>query len=131
MTHADLTQVYDDGLEGTKDFEVYKTFSPTTFTDVKNIFDRNQVINDLKNDTKFVRQVDTINEVLDGTSTAMDIISRISFDFDFEVDAPKVSFQVKAEVLFPVSEHAQVKIQFIYQYVIEFRSAGVEVDTFL
>lgn len=132
MTHADLTQVYDDGLEGTKDFEVYKTFSPTTFTDVKNIFDRNQVINDLKNDTKFVRQVDTINEVLDGTSTAMDIISRISFDFDFEVDAPKVSFQVKAGVLFPVSEHAQVKIQFIYQYVIEFRcSAGVEVETFL
>lgn len=130
MKHADLNEVYDDGNELTDDFKVYQKYTPTAFTNLRNEFSEKEVVRGLKNDERFIAQVDAIREALNvdvGIST-MDIVSHLSVDFSFSVNAPKVNFQVKVGVLFPVTDESQVKIEFIFQYTIEFRcAAGIKV----
>ena len=134
MKHADLNEIYDDGDESTSDLNVYQEYVPAAFTGLKNEFNEKEIINELKKDEKFLSQVDAVREALGtdvGVST-MDIVSHLSFDFSFRVDAPKVDFQVKVGVLFPLDDYTQIKIEFIYQYSISFRcSAGIKVKRML
>ena len=130
MKHADLNEVYNDGTNTA--FDVYQTYTPTAFTEVQNIFDKKQVVNALREDERFIAQVDAINKALGNTTTVMDVISHLAVDFTFKVDAPTVMFQVKVETFFPLSENTQIKIQFLYQYTVKFEcTAGVEVERFL